>query len=321
MLQLIVSFSCAAAIAVSTGVFAQASWNLATPFPDSEFITQNIYQFAKDVEEQTNGELNITVHSGQSLFRQPEILRAVRSSQVEAGEVMMGNLVNKDALFAADILPFLVSGYDEARKLWEAQRPFVAKRLEDEGMKLLFAVPWPTQGFYTNRPIKSMDDMAGISFRTPNALSSEMARLMGASPTTVEAVEIPQAFSTGIVDAMVTSAATGVRMKAWDFSDYYYDVQAYMPKNMVFINQRAFNNLSEEQKAGLIEAAREAETRGWKMSQKEAVSSTKELAEHMPVKSPSDGIHKKLAEIGEKMADEWVKEVGPDGEAILRTLD
>lgn len=321
MRKIAINVSCAVALAVSAGASAETThWNIATSFPDSEFITQNVYQFADDVEQKTGGEVIIQVHSGQSLFRQPEMRRAVRTGQIEGGEVMMGNLINEDPIYAADNLPFVYSGYEDARKLWEAQRPIVAERLKSEGIMLLFAVPWPEQGFYTADTIESMADMEGVKFRTPNAMSSEMARLMGAEPTTVEAVEIPQAFSTGIVDAMVTSAATGIRTKAWDFSNHYYDVKAYMPKNMVFINERAFNRLNKDEQAALLEAAKEAEARGWAQSEEASKSTAAELAEKMPVHTPSEAFTKQAKEVGRQMADAWLEETGEDGKTILDAL-
>jgi TRAP-type C4-dicarboxylate transport system substrate-binding protein len=235
----------AAALAALTAVpaFAQTTWEMPTPYPEAEFHTRNVRQFVEDVAAATDGALTINVHSAQSLFKHPEIKRAVQTGQVQIAEMLMANLLNENAVFGVDAVPFLATSYDDARKLWEAQRPHVDAALEADGLMLLYAVPWPGQGFYSKEPLEGPEDLEGVKFRTYNAATARMAELMGAEPTIVEAVEIPQAFSTGVVDAMVTSGATGVRSKAWDFSNHFYDLNAWLPKNMIFVNRRAFMQL------------------------------------------------------------------------------
>ncbi|SDK43499.1 TRAP transporter substrate-binding protein [Billgrantia gudaonensis] len=310
-----------AAMGFATTASAETTWNMATPYPEAEFHTQNINRFAEDVSEMTGGELNITIHSGQSLFKHPEIRRAVRTGQVAAGEIMMSNLANEDPMYSVDAIPFLIDGYDKAGALWDAQRPFVEERMADDGLVLLYAVPWPGQGFFTTKEINDISDMEGVRFRTYNSMTEEMATLMEATPTTVEAVEIPQAFSAGVVDAMVTSAATGHRTEAWEFSEYYYDLQAWLPKNMIFVSQDAFDALPEEQQKAVLDAAQEAETRGWEMSEAVFEESTADLGERMTILEPSDTLRQQLNEIGKTMASEWSEEVGPDGQTVLEAIE
>lgn len=320
MKKTLTTVSIMAAMGFSAPGYAQTTWNMATPYPEAEFHTQNINEFANDVSEMTDGELRITIHSGQSLFRHPEIRRAVRTGQVDAGEIMMSNLANEDPIYSVDAIPFLIDGYEKARMLWDAQRPFVEERMSEDGLVLLYAVPWPGQGFFTTKEINDISDMEGLRFRTYNSMTGRMAVLMNSTPTTVEAVEIPQAFSAGVVDAMVTSAATGHRTEAWEFSEYYYDLQAWLPKNMIFVNDRAFSALSEDQQNAVLEAAREAEARGWKMSESVFEESNKNLGERMDILNPSETLRQQLREIGQTMASEWSEAVGPDGQVVLEAI-
>ncbi|MCF3934490.1 TRAP transporter substrate-binding protein [Acuticoccus sp. M5D2P5] len=299
---------------------AQTRWDMATPYPDAEFHTKNIRQFAEDVATATDGDLEITVHSGQSLFKHPEIKRSVQYQLVPLGEVLMGNLYNEDPLFGADNIPFIATSYDKAKALWDAQRPMIEEKLAADGIRLLFAVPWPGQGFYLTDAIETADDLKGVRFRTYNATTARMAELLGMVPTTVEAVEIPQAFSTGIVDGMVTSAATGVRTKAWDFTDNFYDINAWLPKNMIIVNESAFSSLPEETQAAVLEAAKTAETRGWEMSQAESTSAVETLAENMNVIEPTDTLMSGLQAVGEEMATEWAEASGDEGKTVLDAI-
>jgi TRAP-type C4-dicarboxylate transport system substrate-binding protein len=310
----------AATVTISFGAVAQTKWNMATPYPQSEFHTRNIQEFAADVDKLSGGELKITIHSAQSLFKHPEIPRAVRTGQVEMGETIMSNLANQSPIFQVDSIPFLVTNYADARKLWQGQRPFVEDYMKSQGMRFIYAVPWPGQGFFTKKEIKTIADMSGVKFRTYNSTTEKMATLMKAVPTTVEAVEIPQAFSAGIVDAMVTSAATGARTEAWTFSTYYYDTQAWMPKNMVYVNEAAFRRLSPKAQQAIIEAGKTAETRGWKMSEEVFTTSTDAIKAKMQYRAPNAALTKELAKIGDLMSVDWAKAMGPNAEKILAPL-
>ena len=310
----------AATVTLSFGAVAQSKWNMATPYPQSEFHTRNIQEFAADVDKLSGGELKITVHSAQSLFKHPEIPRAVRTGQVEMGETIMSNLANQSPIFQVDSIPFLVTNYADARKLWQGQRPFVEDYMKSQGMRFIYAVPWPGQGFFTKKEIKTIADMSGVKFRTYNSTTEKMATLMKAVPTTVEAVEIPQAFSAGIVDAMVTSAATGARTEAWTFSTYYYDTQAWMPKNMVYVNEAAFRRLSPKAQQAIIEAGKTAETRGWKMSEEVFTTSTDAIKAKMQYRAPNAALTKELAKIGDLMSVDWAKAMGPNAEKVLAPL-
>lgn len=310
----------AATVTLSFGAVAQTKWNMATPYPQSEFHTQNIQQFVADVDKLSGGELKITVHSAQSLFKHPEIPRAVRTGQVEMGETIMSNLANQSPIFQVDSIPFLVTNYTDAKKLWQGQRPFVEAYMKDQGMRFIYAVPWPGQGFFTKKEINSVADMSGIKFRTYNSTTEKMVTLMKAVPTTVEAVEIPQAFSAGIVDAMVTSAATGVRTEAWTFSSYYYDTQAWMPKNMIYVNEAAFRRLSPKVQQAILEAGKTAEERGWQLSEKVFTETTTALKAKMQYRVPSAALTKELAKIGDLMSVDWARAVGPNAEKILAPL-
>ncbi len=306
---------------VSTICIAATKWDMPTPYGDGVHHTINVRQFAEDVNKATGGELNIVVHSGASLIKHPEIHRAVRTGQVPAGEMFMGLLGNDEPIYKADNIPFLASDFDSSKKLWDASRPEIEKLLANEGIKLLYAVPWPPQGFYTKKPINSVEDLKGLKMRAYSPTTSRLAILLEATPTTVQTPEIPQAFSTGIIDAMVTSPSTGVSSQSWDYISDYTDTQAWIPKNMVIVNAKSFKRLDAKSQKAVIDAAAAAETRGWEMAIKETDAKTKTLAENgIKVATPSDELKTGLKAIGETMGSEWAKEAGESGTAILNAL-
>ena len=298
---------------------AQTKWDMPTPYSDGEFHTRNIVLFTEDVAKRTNGALEIKVHSSGSLIKHPDIMRAVSTGQVNIAEFLLGQFGNEDPVFAADNLPFVAAGYDNAWKFYQAQKPLLEKKLAARGMTLLFSVPWPGQGIYTKTPLKSVDDLKGTKFRTYSPLTARLAELLGASPTVIQVPEIPQMFATGAVQAMITSSATGTSTKAWEFVSNYYKTSAFHPKNAVVVNTRAFKRLPKDQQAAVIAAANLAEPRGWAMSKQREKDGDATLAKNgMTLHEPDAAMKAAFAKVGAQMAKEWEAKAGADGQAILK---
>ncbi|MEO1952048.1 MULTISPECIES: TRAP transporter substrate-binding protein [unclassified Thioclava] len=315
-----IRFAASFAVALGLGTAVQAqTWDMPTPYGDTTFHTVNIRDFAEDVSKATDGKLEIKVHSAGSLFPHSEIKNAVRSGQVPLGEFFLSTLSNEDLAFGVDSQPFLATSYDQAEKLWEAQKPVITKLLDKQGLMPLFSVPWPAQGLYTNGEIKSVDDLAGLRFRAYNPALEEFATLAKAAPVQVEAVDIPQAFSTGQLQAMITSPSTGANSKAWDFVDTYTKIDAWLPKNIVVVNKRAFDRLSEDEQKAVMDAAATAQTRGWEMSQKEAAEKTAVMKENgMAIVDPSPELEEGLKKIGDEMLANWKEKASPDALEVLK---
>ena len=306
------------AVCLATAASAQTKWDMPTPYPDGNFHTRNVAMFAADVAKATNGSLTIAVHSAGSLIKHAEIKRSVRQGTTPIGEILESLASNEAAVYGLDSVPFLATGYDASKKLYAAQKPYLQKQLASEGLVLLYSVPWPPQGLYAKREIKSVDDLKGLKFRTYNAMIGRIAALAGAIPTQIEVPDLPTAFATGRVDMMITSASTGVDTKAQDYLTHYIDTQAWLPRNIVFVNKEAFDKLSAAEKKAVIDAAKAAEERGWKMSIEEMTVKTDALkAAGIIVLPPSPELKAGLAKIGATITAEWEKSAGADGAAML----
>jgi TRAP-type C4-dicarboxylate transport system substrate-binding protein len=322
-----VSLASAAIIGISLatmGGTAQAAteWDMPTPYGDRTFHTVNIREFTDDVRERTDGELDITVHANGSLIGHAEIKNSVRRAIVPIGELIMSRLANENAIYEVDSVPYLASSYEEARALWEASREIIAEELAEQQLQILFAVPWPPQGIYTQEAVEEPDDLRNLSMRAYNSASERLAQLMGAVPTQVEVPDIPTAFSTGRVDAMVTSPATGADTKAWDYLNHFNHARLWLPKNMVIVSDQALSRLDEATRDALFEAAEAAEERGWEMSRQETEDALAVLRENgIEVSEPSPALAEKLAEVGDTMTEEWVERAGEQGAAILEAYE
>jgi TRAP-type C4-dicarboxylate transport system substrate-binding protein len=298
--------------------FAQTKWNLPAGYPADNPHSENLALFAKDVAAATGGKLQITVHPNASLFKAPDIKRAVQTGQVQMGEVLMSLHENEDPIYGVDVVPFLATSFAESKKLWLASKPAIEKKLASQGMILLFAVPWAPQGIYAKKDINTVEDMKGLKWRAYNVGTARIGELVGAQSVTVQAAELAQALATGVVNAFMTSAATGYDSKAWESVDHFYDTQAWIPKNMTIVNKAAFDALDKPTQETLLKAAATAETRGWKMWEDKSGWYLEQLKLHgMKVQPPSPQLQAGLKKIGEQLTADWLKKAGAAGEAVI----
>jgi TRAP-type C4-dicarboxylate transport system substrate-binding protein len=302
--------------------YAQTKWDMPTGYPANNFHTENIQQFAVDVDKASGGKLKITVHPAGSLFKANEIKRAVQGGQAQIGEIIISGFSNEDPLFGIDSIPFLATSYPEAASLWKASKAATEARFAKQGMKILYTVPWPPQGIYSAKPIDTAADLQGAKWRAYNPNTSRIAQLVGAQPVTIQAAELSQALATGAVQAFMTSGATGYDTKVWEHIKYFYEVRAWLPKNAVIVSEAAFGKLDKATQGAVLKAAAAAEERGWKLSEEKTKWYLEQLAKNgMHVSEGSAKLRADMKKVGETMTAEWAKKTGADGQAILRAYN
>ena len=306
------------ALAFALPASAQTKWDLPTAYPANNFHTENLQQFAVDVDKATGGKLKLQLHPNASLFKAPEIKRAVQGGQAQAGEILLVNFENEDPLFGIDGVPFLATSYAESLKLYKAERKVLEDKLAKQGMLLLYTVPWPPQGIYTNRTLNSAADMTGLKWRAYSPATSKIAELVGAQSMTVQAAEVSQALATGLIDSYMSSGATGYDSKTYEHLKHFYDTQAWLPKNAIIANRTAFDALDKPTQAALLKAAADAETRGWKLSEEKTGWYVDQLKQKgMTIDKPSEQLTADMRKVGNVMLAEWLRKSGADGKKII----
>ncbi|MEI2417182.1 TRAP transporter substrate-binding protein [Orrella sp. JC864] len=286
---------------------AQTTWVMPTAYPDTNFHTRNLKQFADEVAKETDGKLKITVHSGGALIKMPEIKRAVQTGQVQIGEILIGSMANEAPLYQFDTIPFMVADHAHAQTVWAAVRPLVTQRLEKQNLHILYSVVWPAQGLYSKKELDPANGLKGVKFRSSSPTAADFAKRLGAVPTVVQAVEVPQAFLTGMVDAMMTSSSTGVDTQAWDYLSVFYDVPTMFPQNLVLVNKRAWEQLDEGTRKIVTAAAERAEARGWQMSAEENAASIRKLKDNgLAVRELDPALLERFKQVGAQMAEDWL---------------
>ncbi|MFL6936642.1 MAG: TRAP transporter substrate-binding protein [Xanthobacteraceae bacterium] len=297
---------------------AQSRWILPSAYPATNFHADNLAAFAQDIAGATAGKLVITVHPGAALYTAPEIKRVVQIGRAQMGEVLISLHEADDPMFGVDVVPFLATSFDDAKKLWVVSKPSIERKFAAHGLMVLFAVPWPPQGIYAKRPISTLADMKGLFWRAYNAGTTRIAEIVGAHPVTVQAADLPRALATGLINAFMTSSATGYDSRAWEYMTYFYDAQAWIPKNITFVNKAVFDQLDEATQAAVLKAAAAAELRGWAASQEKNRWYLGELAKNgLKVLPPEDGLAAGLKQVGEQLTAEWLRKAGADGWAVI----
>lgn len=293
-------------------------WDMPMAYAATNFHSEMGVVFADKVREYTDGEIDITIHPGGSLFKGGEIKRAVQTGQAPIGERFMSAHANELPLLGWDNVPFVAASYEANAKLWAAAKDKVNAQLAEQNLVTLYTCPWPGQGFYFNKEVNSSEDTQGVKFRSYNTATATFAEELGMIPVQVEAAELSQALATGVAEAFISSGSTGYDRKVWEQLSHYYKVNAWHPRNYVMVNKGIWDGLSAEIQASVQKAADEtgaacattsADLASWYFEQLEANG--------MMVKDASPEFLAELERIGAKMKDDWIATAGDDAKAIL----
>jgi len=308
----------AVALTAALPALAAEKWDMPMAYSASNFHSVNGVAFADCVRDATGGDIDITVHAGGSLFAGADIKRAIQTGQVQIGERLLSAHQNESALFGYDNIPFLAPSFDESDLLYAAAKPKIEALLDEQGLELLYAVPWPPQGLYFAKEVNEVADMKGLKFRSYNNTTSRLAELTGMLPVTIEAAEISQAFATGVAESMVSSGATGYDRKVWESLSHFYEVNSWLPRNYVMVNQEVWSGVSDGNKTAITGCASEAAARGLQASKDYTQFTMDGLAAGgMTVGPAGDKLMGELLTIGETMTAEWMEAAGAEGKALV----
>ncbi len=312
------ALSLSAAFVLAAGPSHAEKWDMPMAYSASNFHSETGAEFAACITEGTGGEIEVVTHPGGSLFAGDDIKRAVQTGQAPIGERLLSSHQNENALFGYDSVPFLATSFDDAEKLWTAARPSLEEILAEQNLTLLYSVPWPPQGLYFDREVNSVEDMEGIKFRSYNNATARLAELTGMLPVSIEAAEISQAFATGVAESMISSGATGYDRKVWESLSHFYEVDAWLPRNYVFVNSDVWDGVSDANKEVVLTCAETAAEVGLQRSKDYTQFTVDGLREGgMTVEPASDQLKADLVQIGATMSADWLESAGDEGAAVI----
>ncbi|QIL81290.1 TRAP transporter substrate-binding protein [Diaphorobacter sp. HDW4A] len=291
---------------------------VAGAYADALFHTQNLQQFARDAGQSSQGALQIEVVSNAKLLPMNDVLPALSKGDLAIGEIFMSNFGKQYPLFAIDSLPFIVHSFEDARRLWEKTRTPTEALLKKQGIRVLYAAPWPGQGLFARNAISKLEDVKGQKFRVNNDATKYIAEVAGATPVDIPANNLAKAIQAGQIDVMVTSSTTGVDSQSWNAMGAFIDMRAWIPKNIVCMSEQVWSKLPDAGKSAIEAAAKQAEERGWQLAKDADSAAQKVLTEHgMKISTPTYELRHKLNQMGERFAREWSAKAGVDGANAL----
>lgn len=317
---LIASAALALSFGLAAPVAAQTSWTMASGYPESSFFTQNIREMIKEIEAKSGGKLKIDLRSNDSLIKLDAVKRAVQSGQIQIGEIRLGVYGNEGAMYNLDNIPGVATTYDQATKLTQAQAPFFDALFKKNGMRAITYVAWPGQGFYTKAPLKGLADLKGQKLRIYSKQTQIMGEKLGMEALILPFAEVPQAFSTGMIQSLWTSAQTGTDVQIWDYVKNFTYTGTMHNKNAILVNERAFRQLDAATQKIVTDAGEAATKRGWEMSKKAGEEREGVLKNHgvAIAQSPKDVLDA-IEVAGKGMVAEWLGTATAEEKAVYET--
>ncbi|WP_016914870.1 TRAP transporter substrate-binding protein [Vreelandella stevensii] len=286
----------------------------------SSIHAQGDAYFIERVDELTQGEVAITLHTGGALgFNSGDHFYAVADGAIDIADTLSGTMSGVDSIFLLSSLPFLVNDIEDARRLYDIARPYYEAVFEDNDQVLLYASPWPPSGIWSRGDIEHASDLQGLKIRTFDRSGTETFRNLGASPVSLSWGDVVPQLATGGISAVLTSAEAGANASFWEHQDYFSAVQYAIPLNMVHMNKAVFDALDETQQEAVLEAARLTDEHNWEAVITRTEENYRTLAEHgVVVNDPAtQDVMEALSQASESVIDNWLATSGEVGEAIL----
>lgn len=291
---------------------ADTRWTLPVEQSSTHYITRIAQDFARQVKRDSKGVLDIDVVVGESVLQQIALKSRISRGEEVLGEVLLSALGEEIPLLELDSLPFLAQNYEQAQRLWGLARADIERQLLATGVRLLYVVPWQPQSLYSRQPLTTPDDLRDLRFGVQSPLLARLADVVGAQSVSIAGTGLREVFEQDVVDVVLASSSSGVDTRVWRATNYFYDVQAFIPKNAVLINERAFRSLPEAARNALLSAGKRAEQQGWALSRALHDRQVKRL-EHAGMevfRQVPDALRIGLDGAGSTMLWEWAGKAG-----------
>ncbi|RWR07376.1 TRAP transporter substrate-binding protein [Paenirhodobacter populi] len=313
------TFAIACAFAITAGAAsAETSWDMSVVWPEGNFHTQNALAFAEAVKEATNGEVNITVHSGGALgIKGPEGMAAVRDGLVPIADILLSQQVGEAPILGIETLPYIAPTMPDLALLHKFFRPTVDAVAAEMNQKVLYLVPWPGQAVYSPNKINTLDDMQGLTIRVVDANGTDFFKALGATPVQMPWGEVVPSLAAGTIKGVTTSSSSGVDGAFWEFLKNMNTFNWQASSNMVSVSLDAWNALSPEDQKAIEAVAEKLEGQFWLNSRAEDDKRLATLREHgMEIDAPSSELQAALLEKAMPLWDAFKTRV-PDSAPVI----
>jgi TRAP-type C4-dicarboxylate transport system substrate-binding protein len=243
---------------------AQTVWDMTTEYPQSAMSGLGVTTFARHVGEISAGRLQIRPgFDAAAGIRSAGMLGAIAQGRVQAGDAFAGALEAEDPIFALPSLPFLVTSTEDARRLADLARPYLASALERKGLRLLYLTPWPPSGIWSKTPLTSPSDLPGLSIRTYDGISSEVFASVGAKAFAISFAGTMARLADGSINAVLSSGDGGIGHELSHDLPYFSEITYSLPLSVASVNRALYDGLNSDLRDAIDAAGRQTETELW----------------------------------------------------------
>jgi TRAP-type C4-dicarboxylate transport system substrate-binding protein len=296
------------------------TWDMPNEYQESSLGGLADKDFIAAVTEKSGGKIVIQPHFGGSLgYKSNGHFSAVEDGAVPLAHTFGGVLVGVDPIFQINTLPFLVGNVDEMQMLVDVARPHIDAAFGKANQKLLYVTPWTPVGIWAKRPIRTIDELKTIKIRTYDVSGTMTLKEAGAIALQLSWVDVIPAFSTGTIDAVLTSDEGGIASKFWEYTDHFNQLNFTSGLDVSHINLDTFNGLSPELQQAVLDAAAQAEKAAWERLRARIGENVETMKTNgvTVVDDVTPELLQHLRTSGQVVVGDWLAKMGGKGEGIL----
>lgn len=237
-------------------------------------------QFAKNVEERTNGAIKVVVFPSNQLGSPPELLEQNIVGAIDMSLPTQGALDKYSKKFAAVMLPFVFRDYEHVYKVLDG--PFMewaAPDLDKEGLVFLSNWEYGFRNLTNNvRPVNSPADVKGLKIRTPPEIQLQAAmEACGANVTKISFTELILSLKQGVVDGQENPLSVIYHYKVYEVQKYLAMTRHVYNSMVHVMSKKIWEKLTPEQQAIVREESEKAGAYMRKAIQEEEADLIKKL--------------------------------------------
>lgn len=312
----------AAPVVFADGGQAQAiNWQDHKINPAGFWLTANEINFAKQVEDATNGRLKIRVFpAGSSGYKGNEALDAVSENLLQIAEVWGGHVAGQEQILEMLDLPeFVPSDFNFRVKLWQALSPLYAELFDKRyGVLLYDFMQLNPRRLYTKKEVRSLDDLKGMKIRAIGPADAAFVRALGGVPTTTEWNELYTALQQGVVDGLMAADGAQLAMKFYEVTEHIFDTANAGPTFFMLVNKKALESLPADVRQtflGMRDQWRKANYDSYQVMDDRARQGL--IKNGMKVREVPAADRAFMRKVSEPIIENWASRLKPDARKIF----
>ncbi|MFD1707927.1 TRAP transporter substrate-binding protein [Siminovitchia sediminis] len=218
-------------------------------FPsENDMFSVYFRDWAKQIEEETDGRVTITpYYSGQlsSLF---ETLDSVRNGTVDGGLLSAGAISGDIASMGLLEVFGVFQNGEDFRGFYDESGEFLHQIFQDNGVQLSMWTTGGNQFLFLDQDefLKSPDQFDGLKFRTAGKWQAEQVEELGATPLTLDPGELYLALQNRTVDTTAQTVNLTEAFKLYEVAPKLSLAKLALNANFFVFNPDVWSKISEE---------------------------------------------------------------------------